>query len=743
MPLIQRWLACAADSPDMRSLQTPLIDDASTPLSFLLNGGEIGRLLQTMNWENSPLGTPHGWSPHLQAAMATLLPAQTQVVLFWGPDYVALYNDAYAPTIGHKHPQALGRPAREHWAELWDDLEPLLRGVRETGQTFSAKDRPFYIERRGHGETVYFDVSYSAVREADASVGGVLCLVTETTDRVRFHQRQAFLLELSRTLPGLGDAARIESYAVQRLAQELGAARVCFGEDKGDGVGFKVSHDWSDGVASLTGTHSYMTFGADLYEQLSDGRTVQHRYEQPEPCLAGISTALHAPVLRGGRLEAVLGVHFSDARGCFEEDCQLVEETAKQVWAAILHARAEQALHLLNQSLEERVATALAQRESVMMQLHEAHKMEMIGQLTGGIAHDLNNMLTPIIGSFELLRRHPHAERAPRLIDGGLQAAERARNLVARLLSFARRQTLKPQPVSLAALVEDMHELMARSLGPTIAVHVNIDPSLPCVVVDPHQLELALLNLAVNARDAIGGAGQLQIIAGDDTHCLTPPEDLAGKRLVWIQVRDNGCGMDDEQLRRCIEPFFSTKEVGKGTGLGLPMVQGLAVQSGGGFEIQSTPGKGTQATLWLPASDALPTHRDAEACDGPVAERPSRVLLVDDEEIVRHATALQLRDLGYEVTEAPSAVAALRLVEKGWLPDVLVTDHVMPEMTGVRFAQQMRQHHSELPVLIITGYANLTPRQLSGFEVLRKPYRRAELAQSVARLLAGTTLDRG
>ncbi|HAL67036.1 MAG TPA: hypothetical protein DCP84_05035 [Pseudomonas sp.] len=378
-----------------------------------------------------------------------------------------------------------------------------------------------------------------------------------------------------------------------------------------------------------------------------------------------------------------------------------------------------------------------------MMQLHEAHKMEMIGQLTGGIAHDLNNMLTPIIGSFELLRRHPHAERAPRLIDGGLQAAERARNLVARLLSFARRQTLKPQPVSLAALVEDMRELMARSLGPTIAVHVNIDPSLPCVVVDPHQLELALLNLAVNARDAIGGAGQLQIIAGDDTHCLTPPEDLAGKRLVWIQVRDNGCGMDDEQLRRCIEPFFSTKEVGKGTGLGLPMVQGLAVQSGGGFEIQSTPGQGTQATLWLPASDALPTHRDAEACDGPVAERPSRVLLVDDEEIVRHATALQLRDLGYEVTEAPSAVAALRLVEKGWLPDVLVTDHVMPEMTGVRFAQQMRQHHSELPVLIITGYANLTPRQLSGFEVLRKPYRRAELAQSVARLLAGTTLNRG
>ncbi|HYQ53419.1 MAG TPA: response regulator, partial [Pseudomonas sp.] len=463
---------------------------------------------------------------------------------------------------------------------------------------------------------------------------------------------------------------------------------------------------------------------------------VQQAYDSVSTPLSGQCATLHVPVLRGGRLEAVLGVHFRNPRHCFEDECQLVEDAAKQAWAAIIHARAERALHLLNESLEERVAAVLAEREAAILQLHEAHKLEMIGQLTGGIAHDLNNMLTPIIASFELMRRHPQSERAPRLIDGGLQAAERARNLVGRLLSFARRQTLKPQAVSLAALVEDMRELMARSLGPTIAVQVQIEPTLPAVVVDPHQLELALLNLVVNARDAMLDGGVLSIAAGLDPDDPQRPAGVAGVQLVWLQVRDSGSGMSDEQLRRCIEPFYSTKGVGKGTGLGLPMVQGLAVQSGGGFEIRSQQGEGTTATLWLPISDVAAVGRDSEIIDVPLAARAARVLLVDDEEIVRHATALQLSDLGYEVTEAASAAAALQQVEQGWMPDVLVTDHVMADMTGVRLAQQLRERQVDLPVLIITGYANLTPKELKGFEVLRKPYRRSELAQSVGRLLA-------
>ncbi len=717
-------------------LQQPETDLADLKLSFLSNGGAIGDLLRAMDWSESPLGPPAGWSPHLQAVMATLLPAQAQFVLFWGSAYVALYNEAYAPTIGTKHPHALGRPAQEHWKELWDDLEPLLRGVRETGQTYAAKDRAFYIERRGLGETVYFDVSYSAVREADGTVGGVLCLVTDTTERVRFQQRQAFLLELGQTLPGLGEAERIEAYTVRRLAEQLGAARVCFGEDQGDDTSFRVTQDWAEGVPSLVGQHCYQALGSTLRERLLAGQVVQQAYDSTMAQQTGLSASLHVPVLRAGRLEAMLGVHFRAPRQCHEDECHLLEEAAKQAWAAISHARAERALLLLNENLEERVVAALAEREAALQQLHEAHKLEMIGQLTGGIAHDLNNMLTPIIASFELMRRHPHSERAPRLIDGGLQAAERARNLVGRLLSFARRQTLKPQAISLAALVEDMRELMARSLGPTITVQLQLDPALPAVVVDPHQLELALLNLVVNARDAMADGGTLRIAAGVGSGGPAVPPGLAATTQAWLQVSDSGCGMDEEQLRRCVEPFYSTKGVGKGTGLGLPMVQGLAMQSGGGFAIRSRPGQGTEATLWLPVSEVAATSAVSAPVELPLAERCSRVLLVDDEAIVRHATALQLADLGYEVVEASSAGAALQLVEQGLRADVLVTDHIMADMTGVRFAQSLRMRQPELPVLIITGYANLTPRELKGFEVLRKPFRGEELAHSLAHLLA-------
>lgn len=707
--------------------------------AFMGGGGDVSCLLQALDWGHSPLGAPDQWSPALQAMVAMLLPAQAQIVLFWGPLYIALYNDAYWPTIGDKHPGALGQPAKAHWSELWDDLEPLLRGVRETGVTFSARDRPFYIVRHGPGETAYFDVSYSAVREVDGSVGGVLCIVTETSERVHFQQRQAFLQELRQALPGLGQAERIEAHAVRRLAKELGAARVCFGEDLGDGRRYRVAQECAAQVPPITGLNQYAALDPALREALLAGQVVQRNYAANNMAPAGfkgLCATLHAPVLRAERLEAMLAVHFHTPHAWTTSECLLVEEAAGQVWAAITHARSERALHVLNENLEERVANMMTHREASLVQLHEARKMEMIGQLTGGIAHDLNNMLTPIIASLELLRRHPQPERAERLIDGGLQAAERARNLVGRLLSFARRQTLKPVTVSLAVLVEDMHELMARSLGPTIALQVNIDKALPGVLVDPHQLELALLNLVVNARDAMSEGGQLTIRAGAEEAGMPRPPGLQGGQQLWLQVSDTGCGMSEEVLAHCVEPFYSTKGVGRGTGLGLPMVQGLALQSGGGFGIHSRPGQGTEATLWLPASESSVAASMTEPVEAVSAQRPTRVLLVDDEPLVRQATLMQLQALGYEVTEASGPVQALALLEKGLVPDVLLTDHVMAEMTGVRFAQQVREQLSQLPVLIITGYTNLTPRELHGFGVLRKPFRQDELGRSLTRLLA-------
>ncbi|MGE1083944.1 ATP-binding protein [Pseudomonas shirazensis] len=672
--------------------------------------------------------------------MATILPAQAQIVLFWGPEYVALYNDAYTPTIGAKHPLALGRPAQENWTELWDDLEPLLSGVRNTGQTFSAKDRPFYIERSGYGETAYFDVSYSAVHEIDGTVGGVLCIVAETTERVQFERRQSFLLELGQALPELNEPEQIEAYAIERVGQQLGAARVFLAEAQGDDLQVRIARDWVNGASSRIGELRYADIAAQLPEQLGRGFIVN----------AAETASVYVPVLRGNRLEAMLGVEFAQPHFVDKDQCLLLEDTAKRVWQAITHARSERALrassaHLeatfaelmaLNECLEERVSSMLAEREEANRQLHEASKMEMIGQLTGGIAHDFNNMLTPIIASLELIRRHPEdAQRSVRLIDGALQAADRARILVGRLLSFARRQTLKPQAVCLATLVDEMHELIARSLGPTIEVVVQIDPQLPNVLVDPHHLELALLNLVINARDAMSNGGRVYLAAGVGEDDPTWPENVHG-RQVWLQVRDSGCGMSQEVLGRCFEPFYSTKQVGKGTGLGLPMVQGLAAQSGGGFVIKSQLGQGTQATLWLPVSRGQVSEPLAEGAEDIMAQGPLQVLLVDDEDIVRNATALQLRDLGYQVAEAASPAQARQLLADGLVMDVLVTDQIMADETGAEFAQRLRQRHPQLPVLIITGYANLTPRELNGFAVLRKPFRRAELAESLAQLLA-------
>ena len=722
----------------MKSDQDNHPDQTNPPL--LLGGGIVSSLIQTMDWSGSPLGAPQQWSSTLKTLVATILPAQAQIVLFWGPEYVALYNDAYTPTIGAKHPLALGRPAQENWTELWDDLEPLLSGVRNTGQTFSAKDRPFYIERSGYGETAYFDVSYSAVHEIDGTVGGVLCIVAETTERVQFERRQSFLLELGQALPELNEPEQIEAYAIERVGQQLGAARVFLAEAQGDDLQVRIARDWVNGASSRTGELRYADIAAQLPEQLGRSFVVT----------AAETASVYVPVLRGNRLEAMLGVEFAQPHFIDKDQCLLLEDTAKRVWQAITHARSERALrassaHLeatfaelmaLNECLEERVSSMLAEREEANRQLHEAGKMEMIGQLTGGIAHDFNNMLTPIIASLELIRRHPEdAKRSVRLIDGALQAADRARNLVGRLLSFARRQTLKPQAVCLATLVDEMHELMARSLGPTIEVVVQIDPQLPNVLVDPHQLELALLNLVINARDAMSNGGRVYLAAGVGEDDPAWPENVHG-RQVWLQVRDSGCGMSQEVLERCFEPFYSTKQVGKGTGLGLPMVQGLAAQSGGGFAIKSQPGQGTQATLWLPVSRGQVSEPLAEGAEDIMAQGPLQVLLVDDEDIVRTATALQLRDLGYQVAEAASPAQARQLLADGLVMDVLVTDQIMADETGAEFAQQLRQQHPQLPVLIITGYANLTPRKLNGFAVLRKPFRRAELAESLAQLLA-------
>ena len=372
--------------------------------------------------------------------------------------------------------------------------------------------------------------------------------------------------------------------------------------------------------------------------------------------------------------------------------------------------------------------------------LRQSQKMEAMGSLTGGVAHDFNNLLTPIIGSLDMLvRRGVGSERERRLIDGALQSAERAKTLVQRLLAFARRQPLQPVSVDIPKLVEGMVGLIGSTLGPTIDVRLGLAPDLPAAKADANQLEMALLNLAVNARDAMPEGGELTITAKrESVRQRGHASSLKPGHYVVLSVADTGTGMDEATRQRAIEPFFSTKGVGKGTGLGLSMVHGLAAQLGGGLTIESAPGRGTSIELWLPISTAPVDSDDAVAAAPTGRVGRGVALLVDDEELVRMSTADMLIDLGFEVVEAGSAEDALRFLKNGSLPDILITDHLMPGMNGADLARQARALKPTLPVLIVSGYAEVDglapdlPR-------LVKPFRNAELAASVAALIPTAT----
>jgi CheY-like chemotaxis protein len=344
------------------------------------------------------------------------------------------------------------------------------------------------------------------------------------------------------------------------------------------------------------------------------------------------------------------------------------------------------------------------------------------------------------MGTLELIRRRLQDQRSRDLVDGAWQAADRARVLVGRLLTFARRQTLKPQVVNLGDLIDGMRELMDRPLAPMIDVSVDIPRQMPAVIVDPHQLELAVLNLVVNARDAMENGGRLEISAKLDDVAAGAVKGLNPGRYACLLVSDTGDGMNAETLRRCIEPFFSTKGVGKGTGLGLSMAQGLAAQSGGGLTIESEAGRGTRVRIWLPLAEAQAINDDDEPEDAPLPSRSLQVLLVDDEPMVRRVTAMLLEDLGYEVTEATSAADALHRMEGGWVPDLLITDQLMADKTGAQLAEELRQRIPSLPVLIITGYSNQTLKQMHGFDVLAKPFSHTELASRVSSLVSSAGL---
>lgn len=414
--------------------------------------------------------------------------------------------------------------------------------------------------------------------------------------------------------------------------------------------------------------------------------------------------------------------------------------------------KAEEHQRQINEILEERVAertreleqahavvmAEVSQRERAEEQLRQAQKMEAIGQLTGGVAHDFNNLLMAVLGNLELLRKYVGNDiRAARLIEGALQGAKRGASLTQRLLAFARRQDLHIDPVDMRTLVLGMTDLLKRSVGSTIMIETTVPDNLPLVSADANQIELALLNLAVNARDAMPDGGTIRITLKQEEQ-IVPTDELASGSYVVLTVADQGYGMDKETLQKAIEPFFSTKELGKGTGLGLSMIHGLALQLKGDLKLESTPGKGTTAELWIPVSTSASVHAEpdeAMPADADTLSGPKRILLVDDDVLIAMSSADMLTDLGHEVVEAHSGKEALECLGSGVDFDLMITDYSMPGMTGGDLAKAARTIAPGLPILIASGYAELPPGLDLDVAKLGKPYTQDQLAQEIGKLM--------
>ncbi|MCW5732976.1 MAG: response regulator [Enhydrobacter sp.] len=399
-----------------------------------------------------------------------------------------------------------------------------------------------------------------------------------------------------------------------------------------------------------------------------------------------------------------------------------------------LERRVQERTAQLQQAHDELLAS-IAERERAQEQVRHLQKLESIGQLTGGVAHDFNNLLTAVMGNLELLRKRlPANPSFERLIDGAMQGAQRGASLTQRLLAFARRQSLEPRPVDMVELVRGMDELLHRSIGHSIEMAVDLASDVPAALADANQIELALLNLAVNARDAMPDGGTLTIAL--DCASTAQAQDLAEGRYVRLTVSDTGAGMDDRTLRKSIEPFFSTKEVGKGTGLGLSMIHGLALQLKGALRLFSEPGQGTRAELWLPVAEGPVAGK---LIDQPAAHRGTSrhatLLFVDDDYLINLSTATLLEDLGHTVIKATSGADALSILGNGKPIDLLITDYAMPGMTGLELAAEARRLRPGLPILLATGYADLPTNAALELPRLSKPYQQRQLAEQIASLL--------
>ena len=643
--------------------------------------------MRAHDWAHSPLGPPDDWPQPLKTLVGVLLAAEQPMFIGWGPDHILLYNDGYAPMLADRHPGALGRPFFQVWPEVRGELTPLFDAVAR-GEPVHMADLALELDRPGRLPEAHFAFSYTPVRDEAGDIAGLFCACTETTEQVL--------------------AERQSSAARNRLFE---MTRDLFGVATFDGYLKTINPAWA---AVLGRPH----------EALIDRPFA----EIIHPDDLGTTGAVIEALMRG---EPVHQFHV---------------RLMKADGAPISFAWSATPDTVPGSGIFYTVGRDITEEQNREEMLRQSQKMEVVGQLTGGLAHDFNNLLTGMMGNLELLQlriARGRTDDLDRFISAAQGAGRRAASLTQRLLAFSRRQTLDPRPTDVAALVRGMEELLRRTVGHECAIEVVDAPGLWPAMIDGTQLESALLNLCINARDAMPGGGRITIEAVNKRldHRSARQHDIDPGEYLSICVTDTGTGMAPQVIERAFEPFFTTKPIGQGTGLGLSMVYGFARQSGGQVRIYSEVGMGTTICIYLPRHDGEAARAAAdEGAPEQVKGSGETILVVDDEATIRHLIDEVLDEQGYTVIGAGDGAAGIKVLQSGARIDLLITDVGLPNgMNGRQVADAARSLRRGLKVLFITGYAenaavgngHLEP----GMELLTKPFTIEALSLKVAEIL--------
>lgn len=663
-------------------------------------GNDLRSLTDAYEWSLSSLGARATWPRSLEIIIDMMLSSQFAMCLGWGPDLTLLYNDAYVPFLGARHPSALGKPLRQVWAEVWPDIEPSISSAM-AGIAVGHEDLPLTMTRHGYPEETWWTFAYSPLRDDNGVIAGFLNIATETTGKV-VHDRELASREEQLRALNSDLEAQIIARGRERATTWTVTSELLSVIDLTSGCFDRVNPAW----ATTLGWTPQEMEGAVFSD-----------FVLPEDALA--SAAAFEEVREGNP-----AIRFDNRYRTKDGEVRWLS------WVAVpFEGKLYSSARDITDEREQTGKLALAEDA-----LRQAQKMEAVGQLTGGVAHDFNNLLTVIRGSVDLLRRPDLSEdRRARYIDAIGDTADRAAKLTGQLLAFARRQALMPETFDCGESIADLVSMIRTLTGSRIVIDTVV-PDDPCyVLADKSQFDTAVINMSINARDAMDGEGRLTIVVGPVSGIpeirLHPP--IAGD-FVAVTISDTGGGISPENAARIFEPFFTTKGVGKGTGLGLSQVIGFAKQSDGDIRVENGEKGGSTFTLYLPRV-AMDGSRAAVEEEEPVAITGDGVcvLVVEDNSSVGEFAVQALRELGYDTVLALNADEALAELEKGCDRfHIVFSDVVMPGMSGLELAQEVRRRHPRLPVILTSGYSHvLAQNGRHGFELLHKPYSIEQLSR--------------